>query len=212
MTLWLIISLSIISVLCFLLWQFSSGSWADFGLNVFTETLGIILTVFLVDRIIKRQERRRLFPLKVAAFRDVGSFVDKLATFWLSVYNWSGKGQLPPPPEPPSVEEFLTMPYFELIRRRLNLNSEAFIFPKRTWWEYLPQAENEFRLLGEKILERHAAILDPDACDLVHRVLEGFLDRNIGLNMLPVLREGGGFGDQEVWEQLPEQFRHPLGR
>lgn len=30
--------------------------------------------------------------------------------------------------------------------------------------------------------------------------------------MLPVLREGGGLGAKEDWKQLPQQFRHRLGR
>ena len=208
----LIISLSVIALLFFLLWRFASASWSDFGLNAFTEIVGIILTVFLVDQIIKSQERRRLRPLEVAAFRDVQRFVDGLATFWLNAYSWSGKGELPPPSEPPSMQEFLTMPYFEEIRKRLNLDAEACVFPKRTWWQYLPQAEDEFRKLGERILERHAAALDPQGYYLVHKVLNGFLDTNIGLNMLLVSREAGGFGSQEDWDRLPEQDRHRLGR
>lgn len=208
----LIVSLTVIALLFFLLWRFASNSWSAFGLNAFTEIVGIILTVFLVDQIVKGQERRRMRPLEIAAFRDIQRFVDGLATLWLNIYKWSGKGELPLPAEPPSMQEFLTLPYFEQIRRRLNLNAEACVFPIRTWWQSLPQAEDQFRKLGEKILERHTAVLDPQAYHLVHKVLNGFLDSNIGLSMLPVLREAGGLGSQEDWDKLPEQYSQRLGR
>lgn len=208
----LVLSISILAAIFFALWRLTDGSWREFGLNAFTETVGIGLTVLLIDQLIRKQERRRLRPLELAAFDDVRSFVDGLATSWLNVYKWSAKGELPEPPDPPSTQDFLTMPYFEEIRRRLNLDSEACVFPKRTWWQYLPQVEDEYRKLGERILERHSAVLDPNAYHLVHRVVNGFLKPNIGLGMLHTMKQAGGFGAQEAWNALPESQRHRLGR
>lgn len=196
----------------FLLWRFADGSWHEFGLNAFTETVGIGLTVFLIDRLLKEQEQRRLRPLQLAAFRDVQLFIDGLATSWRNVYSWSGKDELPPPPEPPTMAEFLTIGYFDQVRKRLNLDAEACVFPKRSWWQYLPQLEQQYRALGEKILERHASVLEPNAYYLVHRVVNGFLDPSIGLNMLRTNKQAGGFGDQNIWNALPENQRHRLGR
>lgn len=196
----------------FCLWQRGGPEWKDFGLNAFTETIGIGITVFLVDQLLKKQELRRRRPLEIAAFHDVEKFASGLATFWTNVYNWSGKDEMEPPQQPLSTEVFLTLPYFQQIRRRLNLNAEACVFPKRNWWTYLPQVENQYRQLGEKILERHSAALDPYAYQLVHKVLNGFLDSNLGLSMLPVLKEAGGFGDNDIWDKLPEHQRHRLGR
>lgn len=208
----LVLSIGFLATAFFYAWKFGEGEWHEFGLNAFTETIGIGITVLLVDRLLKNQERRRRRPLEIAAFHDVGSFVDGLATFWINVYNWSGKGELEQPPQPPSMREFLTLRYFEAIRQRLNLDAEACVFPKRTWWTYLPQAENHYRQLGEKILERHSAALDPYAYQLVHKVINGFLGSNTGLNMLAVLKGAGGFGDKEVWDKVPENHRHRLGR
>lgn len=207
-----VLLIGVLATVFFYAWKFGKGEWHEFGLNAFTEVIGIGITVFLVDQLLKNQERRRRRPLEIAAFHDVRNFVDGLATFWMNVYNWSGKDEVAPPPQPPSMGEFLTLPYFEKIRRRLNLDAEACVFPKRTWWTYLPQAENQYRQLGEKILERHGAALDPYVYQLVHKVLNGFLDSNLGLNMLPVLKEAGGFGDNDIWDKLPEHQRHRLGR
>jgi hypothetical protein len=208
----LVLSISILAAIFFALWRLTDDPWKEFGLNAFTETVGIGLTVLLIDRLIRKQERRRLRPLELAAFHDVQSFVDGLATSWLNVYKWSGKGELPEPPDPPSIQDFLTMPYFEEIRQRLNLDSEACVFPKRTWWQYLPHVEDEYRKLGEKILERHSAVLDPNAYHLVHRVVNGFLKADIGLGMLHTMKQTGGFGAQDFWNALPERQRHRLGR
>lgn len=201
-----------LAIAFFCLWKFGGKKWEDFGLNAFTETIGIGITVLLIDQLLRKQERRRRRPLEIAAFHDVGKFASGLAAFWTDVYNWSGKDELEPPQQPPSIDEFLTLPYFEKIRRRLNLDAEACVLPKRTWWVYLPQVENQYRQLGEKILERHSAALDPYAYQLVHKILNGFLDSNRGLNMLPVLKEAGGLGDDDIWDKLPEHQRHPLGR
>lgn len=208
----LLLVIGLLAITCFFSWRFGENEWKNFGLNAFTEVLGIGITVFLIDQLLKNQERRRRRPLEVAAFHDVQTFVDGLATFWLNVYNWSGKGEMEPPPPPPSKAEFLTLPYFEVIRGRLNLNAEACVFPKRTWWEYLPQVEKQYRELGEKILERHGATLDPAVYQLVHSVLNGFLNPNTGLALLPVSKQAGGFGDNEAWNRLPENQRYRLGR
>lgn len=194
------------------LWQFGKGDWRDFGLNAFTETIGIGITVFLIDYLIKKQEQRRRRPLELAAFADVQDFVDGLAVAWINVYDWSGKDEMLPPPSVSQTGDFLTMHYFDMLRFRLNLDAEACVFPKRTWWKYLPQLENEYRQKGEKILERHAAVLDPYAFGLVHKVLNGFLDPNIGLNNLALLRDlKDGFAE-ERWSMFPEGSRHRLGR
>ena len=208
----IILCIGLLAIAFLFVWKFGQGDWHDFGLNAFTETLGIGITVFLVDRLLKNQERRRRRPLEVAAFHDIADFVDGLATFWVNVYNWSGKGELEPPPQAPSMGEFLTLPYFEAICQRLNLDADACVFPKRTWWTYLPEAQNQYRKLGEKILELHSVALDPYAYGLVHKVLNGFLDLNTGLNMLSVLKQAGGFGDKEAWDKVPENQRHRLGR
>lgn len=207
----LLISLCVLAGLLFLLWQYGTGPWSEFGLNAFTEILGIIVTIFLVDQILKSQERRRLWPLQTSAFRDVQTFVNEITGLWLNAYNWSGKGELSPPAKPPATQEFLTIPYFQAIRQRLNLDKDACVFPNRSWWEYLPQAENKIRQNGENILERHAAVLDPVAYGLVHKVLNGMFNPNTGLNMLNPLRETSGFVAEDEWQQLPESRRHLLG-
>lgn len=202
----------VLSVVFLCLWQFGEGDGRDFGLNAFTETLGIGITVFLIDYLIKKQERRRRRPLEVAAFMDVEDFANGLAVAWINVYDWSGKDEMPPPPRPPSIADFLTVPYFDAIRSRLNLDAEACVAPKRTWWRYLPQMESEYRLKGEKILDLHAAALDPYAFGLVHKVLNGFLDPNVGLNLLAAQRQVSDQYEDIRWAMLPEGSRHRLGR
>ncbi|WP_156876953.1 hypothetical protein [Paludibacterium yongneupense] len=208
----IVLLMGFLAAVFFVMWKYGTGDLHDFGLNAFSNIIGMAITVFFIDHLIRNQEIKRQWPLKVAAFLDVQRFVDGLAISWLNVYNWSGKNELPPPKEPPSISEFLTLEYFNIIRQRLNLDAEACVFPKRTWWEYLPQEEEKYRQLGEKILERHGSNLDPFAYHLVYKMVNCFLDKNVGLNMLPVLRQTGGLGLREEFEKLPGNEKNRLGR
>lgn len=66
--------------------------------------------------------------------------------------------------------------------------------------------------MGDKILDRHIGVLEPHTYHLVYKVVNGFLDPDTGLIMLPVLRDTGGFVNQEDLESMPEAMRHKLGR
>ena len=43
----------------------------DFGLNFFTEILGVVITVFVIERFIQKKEDKRNLPQKLAAYEDV---------------------------------------------------------------------------------------------------------------------------------------------
>lgn len=206
----LLMVLGVLTILFAFLWL--GTTWGhDFGLNAFTETLGIVVTVFVIDKIIQRQESRRLRPLRIAAWRDVGEFVNQIVSHWLNVYNWS----VPNPNPPEHSKDLFTLPYFEAIRANCNLDNNAYVFPQRTWWELLPQQQDHHHMLGEKILDRHAAVLDPVAYGLVHKVVNGFLKQDVGLNMLPVLRQTGAnlaiYPEPHIlgnyWFVLPEELK-----
>ena len=69
---------------CLGLWLFATGTLSDFGLNAFTETLGILVTVLIVDKLIKRQEERKSLPQKATAYEDVRLLTSRLVEFWSS--------------------------------------------------------------------------------------------------------------------------------
>lgn len=67
----LVLLMCFIATACLYLWLGTQGESSNFGLNAFTETLGILITVLIVDHLIKRQEELRSLPQKATAYEDV---------------------------------------------------------------------------------------------------------------------------------------------
>jgi hypothetical protein len=82
----LTIPLAILAFICLTFYQKNIPGLADFGLNAFTEILGIILTVVFVDQLIRQQELRRTLPLQAAAYEDVRMLTTRIIQFWESVF------------------------------------------------------------------------------------------------------------------------------
>ena len=157
--------LFLIASICLFLWIIIGGDIGQFGLNAFTEILGIIVTVLIVDQLIKRQEEARLLPQQAAAYEDVRLLTSRIVSFWSNTYKSCIPGQ---PPQ--TIEELLSKQSLESICNNLNLDSNPKVLPKRTWWEWFPQNLIEFRTQAETILERHNSILDPAAYAAVHKI------------------------------------------
>lgn len=64
-------------IMSLILW----GIFADFGMNLFTEVIGIGVTVFLIDLVYKRRETARLAPARAAAAKDAKRLAQELLSF-----------------------------------------------------------------------------------------------------------------------------------
>ena len=54
----------------------------EFGLNFLTEISGVAITVFLVDRILKRRERKKTVAIDQRILRDVQSIIASYYSIW----------------------------------------------------------------------------------------------------------------------------------
>lgn len=186
-SIWLLVfAISFIAVICYLLWNFGSGSLKEFGLNAFTETLGILITVVLVDYLIKKQEENRLLPQQASAYENVRLLTSLIISFWTDTYKESVSGS---PPD--SLEMLFSKQSFDKIGQNLNLDSQPSVIPKRTWWEWLPKNLREFNQLAEKILERHNTILDPEAYFAVHKIAAEGIKPELLITMREVDKSAG---------------------
>ncbi|MBU7587456.1 MAG: hypothetical protein KAF91_32290, partial [Nostoc sp. TH1S01] len=202
----LTIPLGILALVCFLLWKKNIPGFADFGLNAFTEILGIILTVVFVDQLIRQQELRRTLPLQAAAYEDVRMLTTRIIQFWESAFRqavpypaskeliqfWEIVCKQPVSQLVPlTVNQLLSLETINTIRTYLDLDSQPSVAPPRTWWEWLPQQEQEFRTRAERILERHMGILDPQAYALVHQLVSGsgLLHPDTGMQLIRVMKQ-----------------------
>lgn len=182
----------------------------DFGLNAFTETVGIILTVFVVDQLIKQQDTRRQIPVHNAAYLDIREILLDLSNLWAMAYSNSVSSDVPD-----TYERLFSAEVFDQIGHHLDLEYSAPVTPSRSWQTHLVTESRSIRSKAERLLERYAATLDPQAYALVHRVSNGFVghtgpqilegmaaaDREMGFPRAPTLR-ARWFASQESFHVL----------
>ncbi|ELK8603488.1 MULTISPECIES: hypothetical protein [Vibrio] len=168
---------------CLILWQFFDTS-KDFGLNAFTETLGIAVTILLVDKILTKKEEAKSLPLRAAAYEDVRFLTTRLIIFWNDLSIASVKGD-----SPTTVRELLSQEHIQNMAFYLDLDGKPNVTPPRSWWQWLPEQNKELSAQADKILERHMQSLDPKAYSFIHSLLsDGMLFKNRGMNVLPMIQ------------------------
>lgn len=166
---WIGLSLILAATGCAVLWGYGPESLSDFGLNAFTETLGILVTVFFIDHLLKRQLERRLLPQRSAAYEDVRLYTARFTGFWSDAVRDASAS-----PGPSTYEELFSRERFDELLKHLDLTGKPKVTPPRTWFDWFPHQYHELHELAERILERHNSILDPDAYALVHQLsIEG---------------------------------------
>ncbi len=119
---WLIvICLSLLLGIAAYLWLFTSRA-SEFGLNFFTEIMGVAITVLVVDRLISRREQRKEeakeLPRRLTNYRHVARFTNRFLQDYLWMYEVCSKDPLPA-----TIEEFLQPKTFKLINLRLDFNA-----------------------------------------------------------------------------------------
>lgn len=170
----LVLLMLLIASACLYLWLATNGELSSFGLNAFTETLGILVTVLIVDHLIKRQEEVRSLPQKAAAYEDVRLLTSRIVSFWSDVFRSCVSEA-----SPSSLDDLFCQASFEKMLANLNLNSQPNVTPPRTWWEWLPQSLSQHRELAETILARYNNVLDPTIYSFVHKIGTEGVDPNI---------------------------------
>jgi len=161
----LILLMAFLALLFLLLAIDFEGKVGDFGLNGFSEVVGIAVTVVIVERLLKQQEIRRNLPQKATAYVDVVTLVNEVIWFWSNATRLSIRKD-----GPEDVRQLFTEDAFRQLEMSLNLDSEPNITPPRKWWAWLPQQIAEHKNFCGTILERHNAALDPIAYQLVHHI------------------------------------------
>lgn len=170
----LVLLMFLIASGCLYLWIATSGETSNFGLNAFTETLGILVTVLIVDHLIQRQEELRSLPQKATAYEDVRLLTTRIVGFWSEVYR-----ACVPEPSPASVNELFCETSFKKMQRNLNLDAQPNVTPTRTWWDWFPQSLSDHKKRAETILERHNNVLDPATYAHVHQIATEGMDPDI---------------------------------
>ena len=162
----IILSLVVLILIGLVCWLFLKKT-EEFGLNFFTEMLGVAITVFIVDRLIKKRDETRNVPQKLAAYEDVRLYVSRYISFWTDTYR-----QSVPDEKPNTIYDFFTQDTISKIFKHLDLDSEVNIKPRRKWGDWLSEKLKEFKDKGDKILDRYSNVLEPEIFKYVHQLTE----------------------------------------
>lgn len=154
-----------IGLFCWQVWE----PGREFGLNFTTEILGVIVTVFIIDRLIKQREERKSIPLKLAAYEDVRMFITKYAIFWQYLYRNSV-----PEDDPDTLEEFFSHKGMGKIWENLYIKAEIGNPIRNSMWKHLSDNVSAFKRKSDQLLERHANVLDPQAYKFLHQLAESW--------------------------------------
>ena len=189
----LAVTLAFVVIIGFLLWIFGKEDIKDFGLNFFTEMLGVVITVVIIDKLVKDREEKRLAPLKLAEYEDALRLFSKFVSFWRDGYMMAVNEEFPD-----SAEDFLSEEGIGKVFMCLDLNTQPNVTPARTWWTWIPENHKKWSDDCNKYLERHSSYSDPELFKLIHGFIEGAF-----MTLLPMMSSIKQLDNKEGFPRLP---------
>jgi hypothetical protein len=143
-----------------------------FALNLGTEILGILLTVLLIDAVIRRKEERERAWYRRIALQQLRIPLTKHLQLLSDMYKASVERK--PDREISSLGDLFSEDYFEQITYFNAMGpsgtSSGVYQPPIRWFQYLKYESEKFREDLERIVDKYAMHLDPDTLDLVEQL------------------------------------------
>jgi hypothetical protein len=155
----------------FYLWQFVTET-QQFGLNFFTSMLGVLITVFVIDQLIKKREEEFKRPQYFATYMDVSQFTQKAITFWSEI-SISTKSE---EQDEKNIQDFFTKSVHTRIFDKIDFSS---VLPTINNYinfaDWISKDISGIQAHGNKILNRHSYNLDPQTFKDIHQLTESTL-------------------------------------
>lgn len=166
-----LIVLFAVSVGAFLFGSKSDQQWVkDLSLNVGTEIMGILLTVFLIDTVIRRNEAKKRARAKALAFQQLRIPL----LHQISVLQGLYKASVTNLPEklPVELEELFGPSYFVQIAF-LDFSKPAPLASTTPlqWFDYLKLEAEKFRLSLSRTIEKYAVFLEVNEIELLEELI-----------------------------------------
>ena len=156
------------AIISLVLWLLSTSERkvSDLWLNLLAGFISSLITITVIDRIIKKQKQKDELPLKKTMYRDIQLFTSRFIYLWKDMYEASCN-------ECPelSVVDLFTEEKIENIRSNLNLKKYPNITPKQNWFTYLLNCKTDLVTRGEKIISAYANTADPKIIQAVHYII-----------------------------------------
>ncbi|MBT1697896.1 hypothetical protein KK083_13470 [Fulvivirgaceae bacterium PWU4] len=179
-------------LISFFVWRYGNGGLSDFGLNFFTEILGVFVTVLIIDYLVEQREKRKLIPVRLAIYHDAQRFFIRFYSFWVEAYRISV-----PDKAPPTIERFFSDEGIGKVFHNLWLDSQPNVTPPRDWWTWIGQHREELTEKGHKFLERHVIYADPILYKAIHAFCEGTFMTTLPL-MNSIRQSDAQFGSKRL--------------
>ena len=191
------------------LYSFRCGpDWLkDASLNVGTEVFGILLTVWLIDAVIRRNEQVNRDRVVTVAFAQMRLPLRRHLTMLLGMYKAAVTHA---PQNPPRELRELFGPDYPVQLAFLDFAKPAPLMNVQplSWFDYFTHEVESFRSALARTIEKYATFLDPEAVELLESLIAsnllGFLaqaraippiDRQQGIARQYNLLSGQGVAD-----------------
>lgn len=154
----------------------------DISLNVGTEVLGILLTVWLIEAVIRKNELKEKERIKTLAASQVRLPLLHHVTMLTGIYKASLASA---PLNPPMELAQLFGPHYAIQLQYFDFAKLAPTVYPQTWFDYLHLTLNKFCSDLSRTIEKYAVFLDIETLELLEALmassLTGFLTQAHGI-------------------------------
>ena len=165
--------------------------WRAFALNLGTEILGILLTVLLIDAVIRRKEKRDRAWYRRIALQQLRIPLNNHLRLLSDMYKASVERK--PDREISNLRGLFSEDYFEQITyfnamgpspaaHPMPLSSVSSGAQRRwiPWYQYLSTEVKQFKEEVDRVVDKYALYLDPETLDLLEQLANSPVVMSVG--------------------------------
>lgn len=150
-------------ILGILAWQ-KTKSLSEFGLNFSTEMIGVFITVYIVDYLLRSREEARLVPMRIIVYQEISLLTNRCMGLIFELYSESVKEN-----PPSTVKEFIDSDCIQKALYYTSIDGKPRIDPPQSMAHYLASNAVDFENRAEKILDKYSTFMSPEIANILHK-------------------------------------------
>ena len=180
-----------------------SEKMKDFTLNLSTEIIGILLTIFLIDSVLRRNEQKEKLKQQSNALHQIRFPLVRHLHLMFDIYKSSIISQ-PKDVKSDYSDILLSDNYYDSIRF-FDFNTLAPVSPNALWYVFLKYQVDEFKLSIEKTLEKYSFTLDSNIVAILESLINSHFYSLVNMSF-SVYKSGSGFKDSRLFLESDTKF------
>ena len=141
------------------------GKLSELGLSLTTQLIGVVLTVFLVDYLLQRMEKKKQRPRKFVIYIEICVLFNRLVGLYYKLYSESVVE-----PSPVSFVEFLREGCIEKALSYSDIRKEPLVAPKTTMINYIYNEIIQLERRYDRIMAQYGAFVPPELGLFLHNL------------------------------------------